>query len=320
MRRKPIYVETDIQTEMETLWSHTQTPELHEQWDLRFSEINYLPFDRESGPQRFLYRTRIGFGIAISGTGETKAKLNHENGERLSTLTFGSEQPISLISRGGGYWKYKPNGNAITFLTHYDYETRFGWVGGIFDRILFRPLFGFATAWSFDALRLWLEKGIAPAISIQRTLIHYFVVLMVAMLWIYEGFIPKLLFPEAGELAMFQQLGWFAGYEVELLQGLGVAEIGVGVFTLIWHRKKIIYGLQIGILVLLAGGAILGSPELIQSPFNPLTLSGSMIGFCLIAAWTVRDLPEARRCLRQPIKPYKGGTANGIHIRTSSRS
>ncbi|WP_173275604.1 hypothetical protein [Paenibacillus sp. NEAU-GSW1] len=35
-------METWIAANMEALWQHTQHPELHQQWDLRFSEITYL--------------------------------------------------------------------------------------------------------------------------------------------------------------------------------------------------------------------------------------------------------------------------------------
>ena len=48
-----IYVEILIRAPMDALWSHTQTPALHERWDLRFSRIDYLPRNGESEPQRF---------------------------------------------------------------------------------------------------------------------------------------------------------------------------------------------------------------------------------------------------------------------------
>jgi hypothetical protein len=32
-----IYVEIDVRAPLDALWAHTQTPTLHEQWDLRFS-------------------------------------------------------------------------------------------------------------------------------------------------------------------------------------------------------------------------------------------------------------------------------------------
>ena len=38
-----IYVEILVRAPMDALWAHTQTPALHERWDLRFSRIEYLP-------------------------------------------------------------------------------------------------------------------------------------------------------------------------------------------------------------------------------------------------------------------------------------
>jgi hypothetical protein len=43
-----------------------------------------------------------------------------------------------------------PTAEGIRFLTRYDYRTRFGPFGMLFDRLIFRPLIGWATAWSFD--------------------------------------------------------------------------------------------------------------------------------------------------------------------------
>ena len=41
MRKKPIYVEIDIDSTVEKVWRYTQQPDLHEQWDLRFTTITY---------------------------------------------------------------------------------------------------------------------------------------------------------------------------------------------------------------------------------------------------------------------------------------
>jgi hypothetical protein len=48
-------VEIDIKTDLDRLWGLTQTPELHQRWDLRFSEIHYLPRPDPEMPQEFLY-------------------------------------------------------------------------------------------------------------------------------------------------------------------------------------------------------------------------------------------------------------------------
>src|SRR5262245_8367291 len=112
-----IYVEIIIRTHMERLWAHTQTPELHERWDLRFSEIDYLPKSCDSDPQRFRYATRIGFGLEVEGEGESVGERDLANGSRSSALKFSSADPRSIIREGAGYWKYIPTAEGITFLT-----------------------------------------------------------------------------------------------------------------------------------------------------------------------------------------------------------
>ncbi|SFE26321.1 DoxX-like family protein [Paenibacillus algorifonticola] len=218
-RDRSIYVETTIHTDLDTLWNYTQIPSKHVQWDMRFTAIEYMPRHTEEEIQRFHYQTRIGFGLAIAGTGATRAEWLKKEGKqsRLSTLSFSSEQKLSLISRGRGYWRYTEQGDDVIFLTRYDYKTRFGAAGKAFDRLLFRPIFGWATAWSFDVLKIWLEQHIPPAATIQRALIHYVSLALLAVLWLYQGIVPKLLYPETGELAQLHASGLFSGWEEQAL-------------------------------------------------------------------------------------------------------
>lgn len=308
MKRNPIYVELDIKTDMETLWSLTQRPEQHQQWDLRFSEIHDLP-QVDSDVQRFLYKTRIGFGLEVTGTGATKTAVHPKTGNRISVLRFGSDQRISLVKEGSGYWKYADSGNGvIRFSTQYDYRTRFGMPGAWFDRLLFRPLFGAATAWSFDVLRLWAEKDIPPTVTIRKAIIHALSVFMLVVLWCYEGLVPKLLFPEAGELDLLRQSGLAAGREGVVLTLLGITEIGVGLLTLLFHKNRMWYRLIMFLLAILMLGAWMTDAELMKAPFNPLTLSGSMIGFCFMASLSASDLPSAYRPVRRQ-RPVRGHTS-----------
>src|SRR6185312_2522228 len=100
-----IYVETRISGDMEELWQKTQTPGLHQRWDLRFSSIEYLPRPSLAEPQRFRYTTRLGLGLEISGAGESVGEREAEN-RRTSSLKFWSDDPKSLIAEGSGYWSY----------------------------------------------------------------------------------------------------------------------------------------------------------------------------------------------------------------------
>ncbi|MGW1020516.1 hypothetical protein [Streptomyces niveus] len=162
-----LYVETSIRTEMDTLWQRTQDPAQHQRWDLRFSEIDYLP--RPPGePQRFRYAVRIPPFLTVSGTGISAGESGGADGRRVSVLRFASPHPLSLLAEGSGYWRYVPTPDGIRFLTGYDYRPRWGRFGAVADRRVFRPLMGWATAWSFDRLRLWCEHGVSPARSLAH--------------------------------------------------------------------------------------------------------------------------------------------------------
>jgi len=171
-----IYVEIFIDAPIDRVWALTQTPDLHEKWDLRFTEIRYLPRPDPAQPQKFTYETRVGFGLKIRGEGESVGECHSAGGDRSSSLKFRSADAKSLIREGSGYWKYVPMGTggaAVRFLTQYDYTVRFGAAGRMLDRGVFRPLLGWATAWSFDRLRLWIEEGIEPAISMRQSIVHF---------------------------------------------------------------------------------------------------------------------------------------------------
>ena len=131
-----IYVEILVRAPMDALWAHTQTPALHERWDLRFSRIEYLPKSPESDLQRFRYATRIGFGFEVCGEGETVGQRRVPDGSATSALRFASAEAVSIIREGSGYWKYIPTADGIRFLTWYDYRTRFGPVGALVDRMI----------------------------------------------------------------------------------------------------------------------------------------------------------------------------------------
>ncbi|MBO4253436.1 hypothetical protein, partial [Streptomyces griseorubiginosus] len=173
-----LYIEARIRADLDDLWTRTQDPAQHQRWDLRFTEITYLPRG-EGEPQRFRYATRVGPFLTVAGTGVSAGERERPDGTRTSALRFSSPHPLSLLAEGSGYWRYVPDGDGVRFLTGYDYRPRWGRLGTTADRLLFRPLMGWATAWSFDRLRLWLERGITPERALANWLAELAVRLMV---------------------------------------------------------------------------------------------------------------------------------------------
>lgn len=295
--RMSIYVESRIHGSVDEIWRLTQTPELHARWDLRFSDIEYLPRPDPAQPQRFLYATRIGFGMTIRGEGETVGERQGDSGERTSALKFWSEDPRSLIREGAGYWRYVPTPDGVRFFTSYDYRVRFGVLGRWFDALVFRPIMHWATAWSFDRLRLWIEKGIDPALSLQLWLIHLVARVALAFIWVYHGAVPKLLARHVDELAMIEQSGISRELAPWIVIGVGWAEVVFGLALLVFFSQRWILGLTVVLMVLATLGVAMSSPAYLVAAFNPVSLNLAVIALAVVALLCGRDLPSARRCL-----------------------
>lgn len=299
MNAKPIYVEIDIDSEMDKLWEATQTPSLHEQWDLRFSSITYLPSE-ENEPQEFSYKTKIVPGWSIEGWGATVGSHSGKDGARTSSLHFGTDDSISIIKEGKGYWQYKQKKDSITFLTQYTYNVNFGRVGHVFDRFLFRPLIGWATALSFDVLKRWLEKGETPTTQYTRFFSSWLISFLFFFVWTYHGLIPKLLYRHPEELSMIQKGLPFITNQAEwTVIFIGTFEVLFGFIWLFYQNKRKLFSLQIIIFPLLTFGAILAERDYLIHPFNPLTFNLSLLTLSIIGFLLSKDIPSATSCKRQ---------------------
>jgi uncharacterized membrane protein YphA (DoxX/SURF4 family) len=165
--------------------------------------------------------------------------------------------------------------------------------------MLFRPLIGWATAWSFDRLRLWIDRGIDPAVSAQRSMIHAIARLCIAFVFLYHGLVPKLLYRHPSELTMLLD----AGFDTSMAQtAVTVAGIGEIVFAAIilaaWRSRWPFFA-----TVILMGAALAGvaftSRAMLVAAFNPVTLNLCMIALAAIGWTASRELPSASRCLRE---------------------
>jgi uncharacterized membrane protein YphA (DoxX/SURF4 family) len=296
-----IYVEILIRAPMDAVWSHTQTPALHERWDLRFSRIEYLPRPIESEPQRFRYSTRLGAGLEIAGEGESTGERDLPDGTRTSALKFWSDDPRAIIREGAGYWKYIPQADGVIFVTWYDYRTRFGAVGALFDRLAFQPLMGWATAWSFDRLRLWLESGIPPRQAMRQTLAHAVARIALALIFAYHGLVPKLLMRHADEVAMLRDAGLAANRTGAAVTGLGIGELVLALCLLAgWHRRWP-PRLALTLMVVATMAVAINSPRYLIAAFNPLSLNLAVASLAWIDLLLLDGLPAARQCRRRPV-------------------
>jgi hypothetical protein len=300
---RPVYVEILVRAPMDALWERTQDAALHARWDLRFSEIRPLP-GGEGAPHRFVYATRIGLGARITGEGESVPRRDLADGSRTSSLTFRSADPRSLIREGGGYWKYLPATDgcgAVRFLTWYDYRTRGGLLGRAVDRTLFRPLLGWATAWSFDRLRLWIERGVEPEGALRRWVARTVARTTLAAVFVWHGLVPKLLAMHPDELAPLRDAGLSEAAAGALVVAAGVAEVAFGAcLVLLWRRRWPAAAALAFVVPMIAAVAAV-SPRYLLAAFNPLTLNLAVAALAVVdLALLHDDLPSASRCRRAP--------------------
>jgi DoxX-like family len=306
-----LYVELPMRSAMDRLWQLTQDPALHQRWDLRFSTIRYLPKPYEEAPQQFVYETRTGFGLAIAGGGESTGTRSATTGERTSALRFWSDDAKSLIQTGAGYWKYIPSGDGgIRFLTWYDYQTRFGLAGKLIDTVLFRPMMGWATAWSFDRLRLWIETDTAPEVILRSSIVYGICRTMIAFVWIWHGLIPKLLFHDPAELAMLSD----AGIATHWIPLIGAAEVVFGLLGFLTWRWRGYFSVTGLAMIAALAGVSLCSPARLTAAFNPVTLNLSVLALC-VCGWLAHfSSAFAGRCLRKPRLTKQKGTNDAVDL------
>lgn len=299
MKKKPIYVETVIDSSIEEVWHYTQQPDLHEQWDLRFTSITYNEKQHADAPQTFTYTTKIMPGLSVSGWGESKGTHEKASGVKTSSLHFGTPQQISPIKEGRGYWQYIPNGDRVTFLTQYDYDVRFGQFGQIFDQ-LFRPVIGWATALSFNVLARWIEAGEKPATQYRRFFSYYLLCFLFSFTWLYQGFIPKVLMKHPLEIDMLKNLSPLSlGQASTAIIAIGVLEIIIGILFLVPKLQPLLLKAQIMLFPFLTLSAIIAAPSVATDPFNVVTLNIGLWIASIIALLLTKELPTARFCKRK---------------------
>lgn len=299
--RRPLTADIFISSNPGRVWEYSQDTQRHKRWDIRFTEINRVENLSAQMSHSFKYASRIGFGLAIEGWGKS-VPLPNQTG---SALRFGSDDPKSLILEGSGSWRYATAEGGTNFSTTYNYTTRFGATGRFFDRLVFRPLMQWGTRWSFDRLRLWIERETPPELAIKLWALKLAARWALGLVWILEGLVPKILFVHPKELAVIEESGLFWSSPEGTLFLLGLVQIGAGILLLSgWKERWGALGSTIAILALtfLVGQ---NDPMVLTDPYGGLIKNLGLI-LCAIVIWFLEpEVPKANRAANTQCKPAK---------------
>lgn len=108
-----------------------------------------------------------------------------------------------------------------------------------------------------------------------------FINLILALLWIYQGLVPKFLFLNSDEIFVWQSIGLSLANAKLAGHASGIAEIIFGLCFLFSAHKYIHYLSILGLLGLLVLIGIL-IPSTLILPYNPIVMNISMISLSII--------------------------------------
>lgn len=92
----------------------------------------------------------------------------------------------------------------------------------------------------------------------------------------------------------------FTGREPLLLNLIGLGEAAFGATMIAAPRARWPFAVNLLALPALAVGAWLSRRDIFAKPFNPASLTISMMALAIIGYWSTKDAPSARNCLRDP--------------------
>ena len=253
----------------------------------------------KTSPNGSRTRPRSHPGVTIAGTGESLGDRDRPDGTRWSGLKFWASDKRSIIETGAGYWRYIPTDDGVRFLTRYDYRPRWGRFGEFIDRWVFRPLFGWGTAWSFDRLRLWLEEGTPPERSRDQAIAHALAVAGLAGVFAYQGLVPKVWKLDEGEVNIWHQIGLTDSTAKRVVRTVGAVEAGLAVATVAQSGKRWPFVIAITAMPALAAGAAKADRSILTRAFNPGSPGIAVAALGGIALATRKGRPSGRRPLRQ---------------------
>ncbi|WP_394170976.1 DoxX-like family protein [Saccharospirillum alexandrii] len=104
----------------------------------------------------------------------------------------------------------------------------------------------------------------------------------IAVVWLYQGLVPKLLYMHEDELAMSMAAGFSHSEAVNVATIGGVLEVGMAVMVLIfWRQRWPLYLTAIAMLGLLFF-VILVQPTLLVAAFNPVTTNITVLALSIV--------------------------------------
>jgi uncharacterized membrane protein YphA (DoxX/SURF4 family) len=115
------------------------------------------------------------------------------------------------------------------------------------------------------------------------------------LIWLYEGFVPKLLFLRADEIDLVQRCGFSWGTPEISLQTLGLAQVALGLWLLSGLAERAAVALATVSMSILIVLVVRGNPGMLTDPYGALVKDFALIA-CAFTVWSLgeRKLQNSR--------------------------
>jgi uncharacterized protein YbjT (DUF2867 family) len=91
-----------------------------------------------------------------------------------------------------------------------------------------------------------------------------------AVVWIGTGLVSLFVFPQSASYELLTRSGIPLSWAPSMLYGAAVIDISLGVSMLSWHRRRRLYGMQAGLILLYTAIITLRLPEFWAHPYGPV--------------------------------------------------
>lgn len=127
-----------------------------------------------------------------------------------------------------------------------------------------------------------LPQTLPPLLPPHQAIIHA----TLALTWIYQGLVPKLMFPHTGELEIMATVPLLQANAALWVQIAGILEILFGLLFLWPHFSRPLHMVNILALLALGAGALFIQPLTFIALFNPVSLTLAMAALSLVSLLT----------------------------------
>jgi hypothetical protein len=136
-----------------------------------------------------------------------------------------------------------------------------------------------------------LVRGDASAED-RLSAIHALARATLALVFLWHGMVPKLLFRHADELALLRDSGLSEAAAARMVVAIGVAEVVFGLALLLaWRVRVLLLLIPVAMLAMTLSTAA-GSPRFIPAAFTPITLNLCVAALAITAAVSIRHGKE----------------------------